>query len=123
MGDHIDTEGEKVVACLENRFAELHYLLKNNGSLRQLKKLLELEELNGAFKDQEGVLKDNKEMYNSARFVRDILECIAAVVRQEIVDEVRRSKVVAIMFDETTDVSEWRGVDDRMVHYGGAIKY
>jgi hypothetical protein len=123
MGDHMDTEGEKVVACLEKRFAELYYLLMNNGLLRQLKKLLELQELNGAFEDQEGVLKGNKELYKSARSVRDILECIAAVVRQGIVDEVRRSKVVAMMFDETTDVSEWRDMDDRMVQYSGAIKY
>jgi hypothetical protein len=83
MGDHMDTEGEKVVAYLEKHFAELYYLLKNNGSLRQPKKLLELEVLNGAFKDQEGVLKGNKELYNS-----DVLFEIywsashAAVVRQ-----------------------------------------
>lgn len=87
----MDTEGEKVVKCIEKRACGLYYLVKNNGALRQANKLLELE-------DVEGMQRGNKQLYRSADFVLDLLECSAAVVRQ-------KSKLVGMMFDETTDVS------------------
>jgi hypothetical protein len=51
---HMDAEGEKVVSCLRKRACDLYHLMKNNVSLRQFVNLLELEEINGAYKDEEG---------------------------------------------------------------------
>ena len=87
---------------MEKRFKELFYILKNNIALRQFSKILELEDLNGAYDECKDVLQGSKQQYNSTLFVREALHCIASVIRLRcVIDRIAARPTHGMMYCST----------------------
>jgi hypothetical protein len=63
----------------------VYYLVKKDRPFSDFGDLLELEFLNGAFDDCADVVKGQYQKYRSERFIREVLESIAVVVRHDVV--------------------------------------
>lgn len=100
----IDAQQKNLVAT-QKRLRIIYFLCKDMLALAKFNNLMELCELNGAFKGLPTILGNGGVTYTSHDFVNDAVEVLANCVRAKTLGMIAASPFVGVMIDEATDIT------------------